>query len=58
MNSSPVKDFSQMNPAEQETVRQFCYEVALILRRITGRVVDEKPADLAVELDENLPEMT
>jgi hypothetical protein len=44
-----------MSPAEQETVRQFCYEVALILRRITSRVVDEKPAELAVELGEDLP---
>lgn len=50
--SKPVIDLSQMNPAEQETVRQFCYELALILRRLTGRVVDEKPADLATELDE------
>jgi hypothetical protein len=41
-----------MNPAEQETVRQFCYEVALILRRLTGRIVNERPVDLATELDE------
>ena len=51
-NSKPGMEISQMNPAEQETVRQFCYEVALILRRLTGRVVEEKPADLATELDE------
>ena len=50
--SKPVTDLSQMNPAEQETVRQFCYELALILRRLTGRVVSEKPVDLATELDE------
>ena len=43
---------SQLNPAEQETVRQFCYELALILRRITGRVVEEKPVELATELDD------
>jgi len=52
VNSKPGIEISQMNPAEQETVRQFCYEVALILRRLTGRVVEEKPADLATELDE------
>lgn len=51
-SSNPVTDIGQMSPAEQETVRQFCYEVALILRRITGRVVQEKPPDLATELDE------
>ena len=51
-NSKPDLNISQLNPAEQETVRQFCYELALILRRITGRVVDEKPTDLATELDE------
>ncbi len=50
--SKPGLDLSQLNPAEQETVRQFCYELALILRRITGRVVDEEPADLATELDD------
>ena len=50
--SKPVTALSQMNPAEQETVRQFCYELALILRRLTGRVVSEKPVDLATELDE------
>jgi hypothetical protein len=48
----PALEISQMNPAEQEVVRQFCYEVALILRRITGRGVDNKPADLATVLDE------
>jgi hypothetical protein len=50
--SKPTFEISQMNPAEQETVRQFCYELALILRRITGRVVDEKPVDLATELED------
>ena len=50
--SKPALEISQMNLAEQETVRQFCYELALILRRLTGRVVSEKPADLATELDE------
>ncbi len=52
VNSKTDMTISQLNPAEQETVRQFCYEVALILRRITGRVVEEKPADLATELDD------
>ena len=51
-NSKSEMEISQMNPAEQETIRQFCYEVALILRRLTGRVVEEKPVDLATELDE------
>ncbi len=52
VNSKTDMTISQLNPAEQETVRQFCYEVALILRRITGRVVEEKPVDLATELDD------
>ncbi len=52
VNSKTDMTISQLNPAEQETVRQFCYEVALILRRITGRVVEEKPADLATELED------
>ncbi len=50
--SKPGLDINQLNPAEQETVRQFCYELALILRRITGRVVEEKPVELATELDD------
>ncbi len=52
VNSKTDMTISQLNPAEQETVRQFCYEVALILRRITGRVVEEKPQDLAMELED------
>jgi hypothetical protein len=52
VNSKTDMTISQLNPAEQETVRQFCYEVALILRRITGRVVEDKPQDLATELED------
>ena len=38
------------NPAENEKIRQFCYELALALRRITGRVVE----DVDLELPEDL----
>lgn len=30
-----------LNPAAEEKIREFCYELALALRRITGRKVDQ-----------------
>ncbi len=52
MEQKPVKPFDQMTPAEQEVVRQFCYEIALALRRITGRSKGLDPKELPVPVDE------
>ena len=38
--------------AEEEAIEAFCRELALALRRITGRVVEIKPGDLPVPLKE------
>ena len=48
MEPKPVKPLDQMTPAEQEVVRQFCYEIAMALRRITGRAKSLAPEDLPV----------
>lgn len=39
-----------MDPATQEKIREFCYELALILRRITGRVVEDNALILPEDL--------
>ena len=39
-----------LDPATQEKIREFCYELALALRRITGRVVEEAELDLPEDL--------
>lgn len=52
MEHKPLKPFDQMTPAEQEVVRQFCYEIAMALRRITGRAKDIAPEDLPVPVGE------
>ena len=43
MNASPSDDSGEepLNPAAEEKIREFCYELALALRRITGRKVDQ-----------------
>ena len=43
MNASPsdVSGEGPLNPAAEEKIREFCYELALALRRITGRKVDQ-----------------
>ncbi len=43
MNASPsdVAGEEPLNPAAEEKIREFCYELALALRRITGRKVDQ-----------------
>jgi len=43
--------------AEKETIEAFCRELALALRRITGRVVEIKPDDLPVPLKEVEPDI-
>ena len=40
-NPSDVPGEEQLNPAAEEKIREFCYELALALRRITGRKVDQ-----------------
>jgi len=42
--------------AELEAIEAFCRELALALRRITGRVVEIKPGDLPVPLKEAEPD--
>lgn len=37
---SPVES-EQPNPAAEEKIRNFCYELALALRRITGRKIHQ-----------------
>ena len=39
-----------LDPATQEKIREFCYELALALRRITGRVVENAELDLPEDL--------
>jgi hypothetical protein len=38
--SDPPGD-EPLNPAAEEKMREFCYELALALRRITGRKIDK-----------------
>lgn len=40
-NPSDVPGEESLNPAAEEKIREFCYELALALRRITGRKVDQ-----------------
>lgn len=43
MNANPSDGPGEepLNPAAEEKIREFCYELALALRRITGRKVDQ-----------------
>ena len=50
-------DGSQLDQATQEKIRQFCYELALAFRRITGRAIEEAPNQLAENVgDQKDPE--
>jgi len=40
-NPSDSPGEEPLNPAAEEKIREFCYELALALRRITGRKVDQ-----------------
>lgn len=44
------KPIESLDPATQEKIRQFCYELALALRRITGRVVGDTELSLPEDL--------
>jgi hypothetical protein len=43
MNADPSEAPCEepLNPAAEEKIREFCFELALALRRITGRKVDQ-----------------
>jgi hypothetical protein len=41
-----------VDPVTQEKIREFCYELALALRRITGKVVEGDTAELPVDMGE------
>lgn len=46
-----------VDPATQEKIQEFCYELAIALRRITGREEkDLPPPDLAVDIGEKEPD--
>mgnify|MGYP000954791303 FL=1 len=46
-NNNPIES---LDPATQEKIREFCYELALALRRITGRVVEDAELKLPEDL--------
>ncbi len=51
MNASVPEDKPQsarLDTATQEKIREYCYELALALRRITGKVVEDDQALLEV----------
>lgn len=65
MNATNLEDTSRkvdQDPATQEKIREFCRELALILRRLSGHVVEDDMAELAAEIDElsqqNIDEIT
>jgi hypothetical protein len=39
-----------LDPATQEKIREFCYELALALRRITGRMVEDAVLNLPEDI--------
>lgn len=43
---------SRADHATQEKIREFCYELALALRRITGKVVEDNLDFLGEEKDQ------
>lgn len=48
------KGTSMESPAAKEKIREFCYELALALRRITGKVVENDLAFLEGSQEEPL----
>jgi hypothetical protein len=52
-NAPDEKDHnSGVDPVTQEKIREFCYELALALRRITGRVIEGDLEGLPVDMGE------
>ena len=41
-----------MTRAEQDTIERFCQELALALRRITGRMIEFSPQELPVAIED------
>jgi hypothetical protein len=61
VNANVPDDKSQstgLDPATQEKIREFCYELALALRRITGKVVEEVVEEPPVDNGEKLSEIS
>jgi hypothetical protein len=52
-SNSPI---SELDPATQEKIREFCYELALALRRITGKVVVDDIAQSSVDENQEQPD--
>ncbi len=55
MNANVPEDKPQgsgVDLATQEKIREFCYELALVLRRLTGKVVKDDLQDLPVDMGE------
>jgi hypothetical protein len=55
MNAKIPDENPQDKPVDsvtQEKIREFCYELALALRRITGKVVEGDTAELPVDMGE------
>lgn len=55
MNAKIPDEYPQdesVDPVTEEKIREFCYELALALRRITGKVVEGDIADLPVDMGE------
>lgn len=53
LSDKPIESF---DPATQEKIRQFCYEWALALRRVTGHVVEDTEISLPEDLSTSEPE--
>lgn len=50
------KPIEASDPATQEKIRQFCYEWALVGRRIIGRDVEDTELSLPEDIGTNEPE--
>ena len=46
-----------IDPVTHEKIREFCYELALALRRITGKVVEGDIVELPVDMGEINPNL-
>lgn len=46
---------ADVEPAAQEKIREFCYELALALRRITGRISEDELETPKDEKDQEKP---
>lgn len=51
-NPESTSEKVDQDPATQEKIREFCRELALIVRRLSGHVVEDDMAELAAEIVE------